>query len=91
MRKSEAPALKPTRKIFNEIRDKGLKIFLISSRRECIRSETVDNLLDVGYHGWATLYLRYLISQMLYNLFLKFRETKKTKKKNTWGDTELET
>ncbi|PIN25702.1 Acid phosphatase [Handroanthus impetiginosus] len=26
--------------------------------RECLRSATVDNLVDVGYHGWTSLILR---------------------------------
>lgn len=59
MRKSKAPAIQHTLSIFHEIKDKGLKIFLISSRRETLRSHTVDNLIKVGYHGWSGLSLRY--------------------------------
>ncbi|XP_015901170.1 acid phosphatase 1 [Ziziphus jujuba] len=58
MRKSEAPALKHTLELFHRIKDKGFKIFLISSRREPLRSSTVDNLIQVGYHGWSGLTLR---------------------------------
>lgn len=59
MKTKKAPALKPTLNLFHEIKDKGLKIFLISSRRETLRSHTVDNLIEVGYHGWSGLSLRY--------------------------------
>ncbi|KAJ6771424.1 PLANT ACID PHOSPHATASE [Salix koriyanagi] len=36
----------------------GVQIFLVSSRREHLRSATTDNLVDVGYHGWTRLILR---------------------------------
>lgn len=58
MRKTKAPALEHTLKLFHEIRGKGIKIFLISSRRECVRDATVDNLIKEGYHGWSGLTLR---------------------------------
>ncbi|CAK7349333.1 unnamed protein product [Dovyalis caffra] len=58
MEQSKAPALAHTLKLFHEIRDKGVKIFLISSRIETLRSATVDNLINVGYHGWSSLILR---------------------------------
>lgn len=60
MKSSKAPALEHSLKLFNLIRDKGVKIFLISSRREHLRSPTVDNLIQVGYHGWSALTLRSL-------------------------------
>ena len=60
MRESKAPALEHTHKLFHEIKDRGLKIFLISSRKETLRSFTVDNLIKVGYHGWTSLMLRYV-------------------------------
>ncbi|KAK3193462.1 hypothetical protein Dsin_024772 [Dipteronia sinensis] len=58
MKSSKAPALEHTLNLFNEIKNKGVKIFLVSSRRETLRSNTVDNLIDVGYHGWTGLQLR---------------------------------
>ncbi|XAR61058.1 Acid phosphatase [Bertholletia excelsa] len=58
MRKTKAPALEHTLKFYHEIRGRGLKIFLISSRRECLREATVNNLIKVGYHGWTNLILR---------------------------------
>lgn len=56
--KGKAPALDYSLKLFNEIKSKGLQIFLISSRREHLRSATIDNLVDVEYHGWTRLILR---------------------------------
>ncbi|GMN49053.1 hypothetical protein TIFTF001_018218 [Ficus carica] len=64
MKKKGAPALKHTLDIFHEIKDKGVKIFLISSRRETLRSHTVDNLIEVGYHGWSGLSLRGLEDEL---------------------------
>ncbi|KAG5043628.1 Acid phosphatase 1 [Glycine soja] len=58
MEKSKAPALDHTLELFHEIKNKGFKIFLISSRKENLRSPTVDNLVSVGYHGWNRLTLR---------------------------------
>ncbi|KAF4378171.1 hypothetical protein G4B88_022994 [Cannabis sativa] len=65
MKKRKAPALKHTLNIFHDIKDKGLKIFLISSRSESLRSHTVDNLVSVGYHGWTKLSLRGLEDEQL--------------------------
>ncbi|XP_057473578.1 acid phosphatase 1-like [Actinidia eriantha] len=58
MRERKAPALEHTLNLYHEIRGKGLKIFLISSRKEPLRDATVDNLIKVGYHGWKGLILR---------------------------------
>lgn len=58
MKESKAPALEHTLNLFHEIKNRGVKIFLVSSRRETLRSYTVDNLIHVGYHGWASLELR---------------------------------
>ncbi|XP_044501864.1 acid phosphatase 1-like [Mangifera indica] len=60
MKESKAPALKHTLKLYHEIKHRGIKIFLVSSRRETLRSCTVDNLIHVGYHGWTRLELRAL-------------------------------
>ncbi|KAJ8899527.1 hypothetical protein K2173_018501 [Erythroxylum novogranatense] len=64
MKESKAPALEHSLGLFHEIKDKGVKIFLISSRSETLRSSTVDNLIDVGYHGWSNLVLRGLEDQL---------------------------
>ncbi|XVE77966.1 hypothetical protein DITRI_Ditri13aG0106700 [Diplodiscus trichospermus] len=66
MKESKAPALDHTLKLFQEIRDRGVKIFLVSSRRETLRSPTVDNLIDVGYHGWTSLILRGLDDEYMH-------------------------
>ncbi|GMH20476.1 hypothetical protein Nepgr_022317 [Nepenthes gracilis] len=58
MRKSKQPAMEHTLDLFHEIRERGVKIFLISSRKESIRSYTVDNLINVGYYDWHKLFLR---------------------------------
>jgi len=60
MKESKAPALEHTFKLFHEIKDRGFKIILVSSRKETLRSSTVDNLIKVGYHGWKSLMLRYV-------------------------------
>ncbi|XP_038718580.1 acid phosphatase 1-like [Tripterygium wilfordii] len=65
MGESKAPALEHTLKLFHEIKDKGVKIFLISSRTETLRSPTVDNLINVGYHGWTGLILRGLEDELM--------------------------
>ncbi|KAG9152551.1 hypothetical protein Leryth_026783 [Lithospermum erythrorhizon] len=58
MKKGKATALDHTLKLFNELKAQGVQIFLVSSRRETLRSATVDNLVDVGYFGWTSLFLR---------------------------------
>lgn len=59
MQQGKATALEHSLKFFNELKGIGVKIILVSSRRECLRSATVDNLVDVGYHGWKSLVLRF--------------------------------
>lgn len=58
MKERKAPALDHTLDLFHEIKNKGINVFLISSRKESLRSPTVDNLVKVGYHGWTRLTLR---------------------------------
>ncbi|KAG2719290.1 hypothetical protein I3843_03G252600 [Carya illinoinensis] len=65
MGESKAPALEHSFKLFHEIKDRGLKIFLISSRKETLRSPTVDNLIKAGYHGWTSLVLRGLEDEFM--------------------------
>ncbi|KAL9384365.1 hypothetical protein Peur_021375 [Populus x canadensis] len=57
MKQGKALTLDHILKLFHEIKDKGVKIFLISSRSETLRSPTVDDLINVGYHGWYSLIL----------------------------------
>ncbi|KAF5736719.1 hypothetical protein HS088_TW14G00869 [Tripterygium wilfordii] len=58
MSKGKAPALEHALNLFNELKARGVQIILVSSRREHLRSATIDNLVDVGYHGWTGLMLR---------------------------------
>lgn len=58
MSNGKAPALEHSLKFFDELKSTGVQIFLVSSRREYLRSATIDNLVDVGYHGWTRLVLR---------------------------------
>ncbi|XP_008796365.2 acid phosphatase 1 isoform X2 [Phoenix dactylifera] len=58
MEERSAPAVKHMLNLYHEIRARGLKVFLISSRREHLRDATIDNLVKVGYLGWAELILR---------------------------------
>ncbi|KAL1536160.1 acid phosphatase 1-like [Salvia divinorum] len=58
MKKGQAMALEHSLMFFNELKGLGVKIILISSRRESLRSATVDNLVSAGFYGWKTLILR---------------------------------
>ncbi|KAL2463535.1 HAD superfamily [Forsythia ovata] len=58
MSQGKAPAVEHSLRLFNELKGLGVQIILVSSRRECLRSATIDNLVDVGYHGWTSLILR---------------------------------
>ncbi|GFP83406.1 acid phosphatase 1 [Phtheirospermum japonicum] len=58
MKQGKAPALEHSLRLFNQLKGLGVQIILVSSRRECLRSATIDNLVDVGYHGWKSLILR---------------------------------
>ncbi|XP_057502939.1 acid phosphatase 1-like [Actinidia eriantha] len=57
MSKAKAPALAHTLKLFNDLKGRGVQIILLSSRREHLRSATIDNLVDAGYYGWTSLIL----------------------------------
>ncbi|KAL1342153.1 hypothetical protein HN51_028741 [Arachis hypogaea] len=58
MSKSKAKALDDSLKLFNALKSRGIQIILISSRREHLRSATIDNLVNVGYYGWTSLIMR---------------------------------
>ncbi|KAK9288717.1 hypothetical protein L1049_017180 [Liquidambar formosana] len=49
--RARPPALDHSLRLFNEMKARGVQIILVSSRREHLRSATVDNLVNVGYHG----------------------------------------
>ncbi|EEF34037.1 hypothetical protein RCOM_1217820 [Ricinus communis] len=48
MNQGKAPALEHSLKFFNDMKSRGIQTILVSSRREHLRSATVDNLVDVG-------------------------------------------
>ncbi|CAL1384321.1 unnamed protein product [Linum trigynum] len=56
--KRKATPLEHTMRLYKVLKSMGVQIFLVSSRREDLRSATTDNLVDVGYHGWKSLFLR---------------------------------
>ncbi|KAJ4954631.1 hypothetical protein NE237_011414 [Protea cynaroides] len=58
VRESNGRALEHTLNLFNQIKRKGIKIFLISSRGEHLRDATTENLFKVGYSNWHGLILR---------------------------------
>lgn len=58
MVKGKAPALDHSLRFFNELKSRGVQIILVSARREQLRAATIDNLVNVGFHGWAGLVLR---------------------------------
>lgn len=62
MKKGKATALEHSFMFYNELKGLGVKIILVSSRRESLRSATVDNLVNAGFYGWKTLILRFGIS-----------------------------
>ncbi|CAH8336862.1 unnamed protein product [Eruca vesicaria subsp. sativa] len=77
IKKRKAPPVPHMVKLYHEIRERGIKIFLISSRKEYLRSATVDNLIQAGYYGWSNLILRGLEDEQ--------KEVKQYKsEKRTW-------
>ncbi|KAJ8547191.1 hypothetical protein K7X08_010777 [Anisodus acutangulus] len=58
MSQGKGTALGHSVKLFNHLKKLGVKIFLVSSRREHLRSATTDNLVHVGFYGWSSLILR---------------------------------
>ncbi|CAK9165681.1 unnamed protein product [Ilex paraguariensis] len=87
MREAKAPALEHTLRLFDEIKSRGIKIFLISSRRECLRDATVDNLIKVGYHGWTSLILRGLNDEykQVHNYKAEARKQLVNEGNDIWG------
>ncbi|XP_015086741.1 acid phosphatase 1-like [Solanum pennellii] len=58
MSQGKGTALEHSLKLFNHLKELGVQIFLVSSRREHLRSATVDNLVKVDFYGWNSLILR---------------------------------
>ncbi|OMO67373.1 Acid phosphatase (Class B) [Corchorus capsularis] len=53
-----APAIPASLKLYNEVKQMGFKIFLLTGRSESQRNVTAKNLLFAGYTGWERLILR---------------------------------
>jgi predicted secreted acid phosphatase len=51
-------AIQPTLDLFNLAKQKGLAIFLITGRRENVRTPTAENLAEQGFTGYKELILR---------------------------------
>ncbi|CAL9759264.1 unnamed protein product [Musa acuminata subsp. burmannicoides] len=58
VKEADAPAVAHMVHLFHHIRTQGLKVFILSSRADYLREATVDNLINVGYHGWTEIILR---------------------------------
>lgn len=56
-REANAPAIRPTLRIFNEAVKNNIDVFFISFRPNKFRSDTIKNLKKAGYSGWKALYL----------------------------------
>jgi predicted secreted acid phosphatase len=56
--KSEATAFPSALKFFNAVKDKGVAIIFITSRRDKQRQATLWNLDRAGYEGWTKLITR---------------------------------
>lgn len=65
MKESNAAAIKHVLDLYREIKGRGLKIIIISSRKDYLRDATVNNLVKAGYHGWTELILRSVVLKSL--------------------------
>lgn len=57
---SVAPALPASLRLYKEVQESGVKIFLLTGRYEKQRNITLNNLLSAGYSGWEKLFMRYV-------------------------------
>ncbi|XVF34946.1 hypothetical protein REPUB_Repub18cG0102100 [Reevesia pubescens] len=55
-----APAIPVSLKLYNELKQMGFKVFVLTGRSENQRNATGKNLLFAGYTGWEGLLLRYI-------------------------------
>ncbi|KAI3783828.1 hypothetical protein L1987_42916 [Smallanthus sonchifolius] len=53
-----AQAIKPSLKLYKEVRKLGFKMFLLTGRAENKRSVTINNLTKEGFENWDRLILR---------------------------------
>ncbi len=57
-RRTDAPAIEPTLKLYRYAVQHGVSVFFITGRRERDRSGTEKNLKAAGYTKWAHVYLK---------------------------------
>jgi len=50
--------IRPVLDFYNQVRGRGIQIFIISGRREKYRAVTEENLKKAGFSGWKTLYMK---------------------------------
>lgn len=52
------PAIVPVLELFNFAKSKGITVFFVTGRQENLRAATIENLTQVGYSGWADLFMQ---------------------------------
>ncbi|XP_017240268.1 acid phosphatase 1 isoform X2 [Daucus carota subsp. sativus] len=55
---SEAPSLPASLRLYNELEEMGITVFLLTGRDEYQRNVTEKNLLQAGFSNWKKLFLR---------------------------------
>ncbi|EMS60884.1 Acid phosphatase 1 [Triticum urartu] len=57
-RQASAPALPETKRLYNKLLSVGIKLVILTGRREVQRTATVTNLRRQGFSGWMTVLLK---------------------------------
>ena len=55
VKEADAPAIKPTLRLFNRSKEQGEAVFFVTGRDENQRGPTEANLEEAGYSGWEAL------------------------------------
>lgn len=55
---AEAPSLPASLRLYKELEEMGITIFLLTGRDEYQREATEKNLLQAGFSNWKKLFLR---------------------------------
>ncbi|WCJ39703.1 HAD superfamily subfamily IIIB acid phosphatase [Euphorbia peplus] len=56
--KSKATVMPESQKLYNKVVSLGIKVVLLSGRKEFLRAPTITNLKEANYHTWDKLILR---------------------------------
>lgn len=56
--KGQDSAILPTLTLFNFAKQNGVTVFFITGRQTAERQDTIRNLKNAGYDGWAALFMR---------------------------------